>query len=125
MTLDAGVWSYRSPDLAFVLPMVGSGVTDYLAAPRNPSLFEVPVDSGLVTGVPVAFSGGARFAPCELPAQAVKSPDGLDLEHDGWFQATARDAPRDHDPMRKSHSSLAGLRLVPRFEDRSVRRTFR
>ena len=28
------------------LPMVGSGVTDYLAAPRNPGLFEVPVDSG-------------------------------------------------------------------------------
>jgi glycosyltransferase involved in cell wall biosynthesis len=96
---NAGVWSYRSPDLAFVLPMVGSGVTDYLAAPRNPGLFEVPVDSGLVTGVPVAFSGGARFASCELPAKAVKSPDGLELQHNGWFQATARDAPRDRDPL--------------------------
>jgi glycosyltransferase involved in cell wall biosynthesis len=96
---NAGVWSYRSSRLALVLPMVGSGVTDYLAAPRNPGLFEVPVDSGLVTGVPVAFSGGARFAPCELPAKAVKSPDGLDLSHDGWFQATARDAPRDRAPL--------------------------
>jgi hypothetical protein len=95
----AGVWVYRSPDLAFVLPMVGGGVTDYLAAPRNPGLFEVPVDSGLVTGVPVAFSGGARFAPCELPAKAVKSPSGLELEHDGWFQATARDDVRDRDPV--------------------------
>lgn len=95
----AGVWTYRSPDLAFVLPMVGSGVTDYLAAPRNPGLFEVPVDSGLVTGVPVAFAGGARFAPCELPASAVKIPAGLELEHAGWFQAAARDAPRDREPL--------------------------
>jgi hypothetical protein len=96
---NAGVWSYRSPDLAFVLPMVGSGVTDYLAAPRNPGLFEVPADSGLVTGVPVAFAGGARFAPCELPAKAVKSPRGLELGHDTWCQATARDAPRDRAPL--------------------------
>jgi glycosyltransferase involved in cell wall biosynthesis len=95
----AGVWSYRSPDLAFVLPMVGSGVTDYLAAPRNPGLFEVPVDSGLATGVPVAFSGGARFAPCELPAHAVKVPAGLELAHDGWYQATARDTRRDREPL--------------------------
>ncbi|MGH3168221.1 MAG: hypothetical protein ACRDN0_20355 [Trebonia sp.] len=96
---NAGVWSYRSPDLAFVLPMVGSGVTDYLAAPRNPGLFEVPVDSGLVTGVPVAFRGGARFAPCELPVKAVKSPGGLELEHDAWFRAAARDEPRERDRL--------------------------
>ncbi len=116
---NAGVWSYRSPDLAFVLPMVGSGVTDYLAAPRNPGLFEVPADSGLVTGVPVAFSGGARFAPCELPAKAVKSPDGLDLEHDGWFQATARDAPRDRDPLggRRRATYLVDGRTLRVTED--------
>lgn len=116
---NAGVWSYRSPDLAFVLPMVGGGVTDYLAVPRNPSLFEVPVDSGLVTGVPVAFSGGARFAPCELPAKAVKSPDGLDLEHDGWFQATARDAPRDRDPLggRRRATYLVDGRTLRVTED--------
>jgi glycosyltransferase involved in cell wall biosynthesis len=116
---NAGVWSYRSPDLAFVLPMVGSGVTDYLAAPRNPGLFEVPADSGLVTGVPVAFSDGARFAPCELPAKALKSPGGLDLEHDGWFQATARDAPRDRDPLggRRRATYLADGRTLRVTED--------
>jgi glycosyltransferase involved in cell wall biosynthesis len=96
---NAGVWSYRSPDLAFVVPMVGSGVTDYLAAPRNPGLFEVPVDSALVTGVPVAFARGTRYAPCELPAKAVKSPGGLELEHDAWFHATARDSPRGRDSL--------------------------
>src|ERR1700761_1358216 len=116
---NAGVWSYRSPDLAFVLPMVGSGVTDYLAAPRNPGLFEVPADSGLVTGVPVAFSDGARFAPCELPAKAVKSPGGLDLEHDGWFQATARDALRDRDPLggRRRATYLTDGRTLRVTED--------
>lgn len=114
---NAGVWSYRSPDLAFVLPMVGGRVTDYLAAPRNPGLFEVPVDSGLVTGVPVAFSGGARFAPCELPARAVKSPGGLELEHDAWRQVAARDASRDRE-------SLGGRRLATyRVEGRTLRVT--
>jgi glycosyltransferase involved in cell wall biosynthesis len=116
---NAGVWSYRSPDLAFVLPMVGSGVTDYLAAPRNPGLFEVPVDSGLVTGVPVAFAGGARFAPCELPAKALKSPDGIELEHNAWFQATARDAPRERDPLggRRRATYLVDGRTLRVTED--------
>jgi glycosyltransferase involved in cell wall biosynthesis len=95
----AGVWTYRSPDLAFVLPMVGSTVTDYLAAPRNPGLFEVPVDSGLVTGVPVAFQHGARFAPAELPESAVKLPGGLELAHASWPEAGPRDTARSHAPL--------------------------
>jgi glycosyltransferase involved in cell wall biosynthesis len=95
----AGVWTYRSPALAFVVPMVGSTVTDYLAAPRNPGLFEVPVDSGLVTGVPVAYQGGRRFAPAELPASVTKLPEGLELEHDGWPEAGPRDVPRDREPL--------------------------
>ena len=95
----AGVWTYRSPGLAFVVPMVGSTVTDYLAAPRNPGLFEVPVDSGLVTGVPVAYQDGRRFAAAELPASVAKLPDGLELEHDGWPEAGPRDLPRDHEPL--------------------------
>lgn len=116
---NAGVWSYRSPDLAFVLPMVGGGVTDYLAAPRNPGLFEVPVDSGLVTGVPVAFAGGARFAPCELPAKAVKSPGGLELEHDAWFPVTSRDAPHDRGPLggRRAAAYLVDGRTLRVTED--------
>jgi glycosyltransferase involved in cell wall biosynthesis len=113
--LYAGVWVYRSSDLAFVVPMVGGAVTDYLAAPRNPGLFEVPADSGLVTGVPVAFSGNARFAPCGLSSKAVKSPDGLELEHDGWHQATARDDPRDRTPLP------GGRRAVYQVDGRTLR----
>ncbi|MDQ3108086.1 MAG: hypothetical protein M3Q68_09825, partial [Actinomycetota bacterium] len=51
----AAVWTYRSRDLAFVLPLVGSTVGDYLPTPRNPGLFEVPVDTDLPTGVPTVF----------------------------------------------------------------------
>ena len=94
-----GVWTFRSPGLAFVVPMVGGSVTDYLAAPRNPGLFEVPVDSGLVTGVPVAFQGGGRFAACELPQSATKLPAGLELEHVGWPEVGPRDAPRSRPPL--------------------------
>jgi glycosyltransferase involved in cell wall biosynthesis len=96
---NAGVWTYRSSGLAFVVPMVGGSVTDYLAAPRNPGLFEVPVDSGLVTGVPVAFQDGGRFAACELPQSATKLPGGLELEHVGWPEVGPRDAPRSKVPL--------------------------
>jgi glycosyltransferase involved in cell wall biosynthesis len=95
----AGVWTYRSAGLAFVLPMVGGSVTDYLPAPRNPGLFEVPVDSGLVTGVPVAFQDGGRFAACELPRSVTKLPGGLELEHAGWPEVGPRDAPRGRAPL--------------------------
>ena len=111
----AGVWTYRSPELALLVPMVGSTVTDYLAAPRNPGLFEVPVDSGLVTGVPVAYQDGRRFAAAELPASVTKLPGGLEIEHGSWPEAGPRDVPRDHEP-------LAGRRRARyRVEGRTLR----
>lgn len=99
----AGVWAYRSRELAFALPLVGGGLTDYLAVPRNPGLFEVPVGSDLVTGVPMALLGERRFAPIGLPALVTKTPDGLRVEHEGWAEAGHRD-------VLPSHPSLAGRR---------------
>jgi hypothetical protein len=93
----AGVWTYRSRDLAFVLPLVGSTVGDYLPAPRNPGLFEVPVDTDLPTGVPVAFAGGQRYTSGMVPAAMTKTEGGLEVSYDGFprsrqFEATG-DAP--------------------------------
>ena len=80
----AGVWTYRSRDLAFVLPVVGSTVSDYLPAPHNPGLFEVPVDADLPTGVPFAFRRGVRFTAGHLPTSVTKSVGGLRLTYDGF-----------------------------------------
>lgn len=110
----AGVWTYRSRDLAFVLPLVGSTVGDYLPAPRNPGLFEVPVDTDLPTAVPVAFVGGQRYTSGMVPAAVTKVDAGLEVTYDGFprsrqFEA-ASDAP-----------ALAGGRTVRyRVEGRTL-----
>ena len=63
----AAVWSYRSDATAFVVPLVGPAWADYLPAPRNPGLFEVPVDAPLPAFVPVVTVGGERYVAGGLP----------------------------------------------------------
>ena len=65
----AAVWTYRSPATAFVLPFVGPAWADYLPAPRNPGLYEVPVDAPLPTFVPTITAGGHRFVGGGLPLE--------------------------------------------------------
>lgn len=84
---NAGVWTYRSRDLAFVLPLVGATVTDYLPVPRQPGLFEVPVGTDLPGGVPVVFSGGVRYTAGQLPAAVEKRPGELHVRYEGLAQS--------------------------------------
>lgn len=81
-----GVWSYRSEELAFVLPLVGATTTDYLPALQSPGLFEVPVDSPLATGLPFAIKNGVTFAPAGAPASVEKHQAGIAVEHHGWHR---------------------------------------
>lgn len=81
---NAGIWTYRSHDLAFVLPVVGATVSDYLPAPHQPGLFEVPVGTDLPTGVPTVFREGVRFTAGQLPAEVDKIDGGLRLRYDGF-----------------------------------------
>lgn len=85
----AGVWSHRSHDLAFVLPLVGSTVSDDLPAPRQPGLFEVPTGADLPTAVPVAFAGGAHHTAGRLPAAVEKRPAGLWVRYEGFVRSGA------------------------------------
>ena len=77
----AGAWTYRSRDLAFVLAMVGGTVSDYLPAPHNPGLFEVPVDSPIPVGVPLVSWRGRRHTVGHRPARVDHSSGRLDLHH--------------------------------------------
>ena len=83
----AGVWSFRSDALAFVLPVVGATRSDYLPAPRNPGLFEVPVDADLPTGVPWALRHGIRYAAGHRARSLVKHENGLEIAYDGFAQS--------------------------------------
>ena len=110
----AGVWTYRTGDLAFVLPIVGSTVSDYLPAPHNPGLFEVPVDADLPTGVPFAFRRGVRHTAGHLPSSVTKTSQGLQLTYDGF--------PRSHQfEVGEDAGSLPGSRVVTyRVEGRTL-----
>ena len=80
----AGVWTYRSRDLAFVLPVVGGTVSDYLPAPHNPGLFEVPVDAEIAAGVPLVFRRGVRHVGGHLPTAVEKVDGELRLAYSGF-----------------------------------------
>jgi len=110
-----GVWSWRSRGLAFVLPVVGGTRSDYLPAPRNPGLFEVPVDADLPTGVPFAVRHGVRFAAGHRPAAVRKVPGGLEIDYDGFTQSGLME-------MGEEAQCLGGRRRVRlRVEGRTLR----
>lgn len=83
----AGVWSFRSLDTAFVLPLVGGTTTDYLPAPRNPGLHEAPVGSALATATPLVLHGGTRFVGGGLPVAVEHVPGKLHARYDGFPEA--------------------------------------
>ncbi|MFZ4519948.1 MAG: hypothetical protein ACOYOP_16275 [Microthrixaceae bacterium] len=63
----AGVWARRDRTGATVVPFVGATRSDYLAAPRAPGRYEVPVDSELACWVPMAWVGDRRMVPSGRP----------------------------------------------------------
>ncbi len=110
----AGVWSYRSKDAAFVLPVVGATRSDYLPAPRNPGTFEVPVDSEIATGVPYVVNYGGRFAGAGRPKRVRKIPDGLELEYEDFVPTGRLEREKDPKPVPGSRH------VVFRVEGRSL-----
>jgi len=83
----AGVWTFRSRDTAFALPLVGGTTSDYVPAPRLPGLFEVPVGSDLVTGTPLILHKGVKYTSGGLPAAATQACDELHARYDGFPEA--------------------------------------
>ncbi len=78
----AGVWMYRNDHIAFQLPMVSPAEADYIPWLHCPDLFENPVDSQMMCGVPRVIVNDAQFASCGLPASVKKIKDGLVLTFD-------------------------------------------
>ncbi len=111
---NAGVWSYRSFDLAFVLPVVGSTVSDYLPAPHNPGLFEVPVEADLPTAVPSIFRGGTHYTSGQLPSAITKTDGGLALTYDGFPRSQQFERPGNDQPLGGSR------RVAYRVEGRTL-----
>ncbi len=112
----AAVWTFRNEHLGFALPLVSGRSSDYLPAPRQPGLFETPVDSTLACFVPVAHAPGGplapqrRFAPGEVPVQLHHDDDGLRVEH-AWVATRAvDDPPREPDGLDGSRTATYRVR---------------
>src|SRR5690606_16900817 len=58
--------------------------TDYLPAPRNPGLFEVPVGSELATGTPLVLHRGDRYAATGLPVTLEHRPGQVAVSYAGF-----------------------------------------
>jgi len=110
----AGVWSYRSKALAFTLPVVGTTRSDYLPAPRNPGVFEVPVDADLPTATPYVTRFGQNYVGAHQARSVRKTEAGLEVSYDGFARSGLLDWPEDA-------ASVAGQRDVRfRVEGRTL-----
>ncbi len=73
----AAVWAH-GPSVGsgepFVVPFVGATRSDYVAAPRSPGLYEVPVDSEIACWVPMIAARHRLFAPVGVPNSIVDEP---------------------------------------------------
>lgn len=111
----AALWAHRSHGLAFTLPLVGATVSDYLPGPRQPGLFETPVDCGLVVGVPFAIRSGRTYAPA-LPPTALELTRGVVTVEHHTFHHTG------HLELGPDHRTLdgAGRRARLRVDGRTL-----
>lgn len=117
----AAVWSYRSDDTAFTLPLVGGTTTDYLPAPRNPGLFEVPVGSALSTGTPLILHGDQRYASGGLPVALEHEPGQVRARYEGFPAAGHLEPEPPEQDHGRSSRMFAGTRDVTwRVEGRSL-----
>lgn len=74
----AAVWSYRSDATAFTYAFVGGAWAGYLPGPRNPGLFEEPVDAPLPVFTPMVSVGGTRYVGAGLPTSVQHRPGEAD-----------------------------------------------
>ena len=73
----ASVWTHRRHGRGLVVPFVGATRSDYLAAPRSPGCFEVPVDADLPCWVPLVISRGQRATASGVPESVEHAPDAV------------------------------------------------
>jgi glycosyltransferase involved in cell wall biosynthesis len=113
-----GVWSHRSGHVRFVLPVVGTVWSDYLPAPRQPGLFEVPVDRPLPCWTPTVVRGEHLLIGAGAPESAGWIDEAFEVRYRDFVPAGGLD------PGRSGPSGLAGSRhATARVDRRTI--TFR
>ncbi|PTY02246.1 hypothetical protein DB346_09010 [Verrucomicrobia bacterium LW23] len=86
----AAVWMFRNRFLTFQLPLVAGFNADYVAWLHGPGVFENPVESPMICGVPRVATAQGEFFSADLPASYRKFPDGLEAVFETWHRSPAR-----------------------------------
>jgi len=119
----AAVWAHRSPGVELVIPFVGATRSDYLPAPHLRGLYEVPVDEGLVSWVPMVNARHRTWTAGGIPTDVIIQPGGDSGVTARWDSLVLRgelDPPADEAPdgrMRLPGTCVATWRI----EGRSIR----
>ena len=99
VSLDAGratsVWTYQKGTLGFVVPFVGATTSDYVAAPRRPGLFEVPVDSSIACWVPIVAAHHRTWSSVGVPESLEHHPGGVSARWSGFEPLGDLDPPTE------------------------------
>jgi len=111
----SGVWAHRSPGSELVVPFVGATRSDYLAAPRRPGLWEVPVDADLPCWVPLVAARHRVWTAAGLPSEVTHLDRGVTATWDGLVEAG------DLDPEADRPRLPGGCTTRWQVEGRSIR----
>ncbi len=108
----AAVWAHRSAAAELVVPFVGPTRSDYLAAPRRPGVFEVPVDQPIPCWVPLVIARGRRWTAAGVPNVVEATPGSVRATWRGLLEVGELD-PRA-DARRLSGRCTTTLTVVGR-----------
>lgn len=109
-TARAAAWGLRTRGLALSLPLVGTVRSDYLPAPRQPGLFEVPVDRPMACWLPTVWSLATPHAPAGPPDELDHTDGSLTAS---WHRLTpVTGAEGGLDATRRSTHRVEGRTLV-------------
>ena len=114
----ASLWTDHDPHApggeAVLIPFVGATRSDYIAAPRRPGLYEVPVDSEIACWVPTVAARHRTFAPSGVP-------DTVDGAHDRVVAHWSRlDVLGDLDPERDPDHLRGAAQITYSCSGRSI-----
>jgi glycosyltransferase involved in cell wall biosynthesis len=111
----AAVWTYRTPALSFVLPLVGAARSHYLPALYRPGSFEVPVDQDLPCWTPLVVDGYQRYTAGGLPATVAHGAGELSAAWNGFVATVDTFATEPPEPLagtRHAHWRVDGRGVV-------------
>ncbi len=110
----SSLWLARTPGVEMVIPFVGATRSDYLAAPRLPGLYEVPVDTAIACWVPLVVDRRRTWTAAGTPHSVKAFGHGVEAT---WQQL----APLGElDPPADSPSLPGRCRAAWKLDGRSV-----